>query len=87
MNTWENLETLPNLIENLLKFKNECVEVGDFLKDHLISTENKRRSTIGPKYSKTGSSAVNDKESWTRNNWIVFRDQKYTTSTIPPPPF
>ncbi|KAI9481010.1 MAG: hypothetical protein EXX96DRAFT_538243 [Benjaminiella poitrasii] len=41
VNTWENFEILPELVENLLKFKNECVKVGDLLEDHLITIEYK----------------------------------------------
>ncbi|KAI8640628.1 hypothetical protein BD408DRAFT_369586, partial [Parasitella parasitica] len=87
VNTWENFEILPELIEGLLEFKNECVEVGELLKDHLITIEYKKGSTTGPKYKKSSSHMVNNKKRWLRDNWIVFRDQKYKTSTIPPPPF
>ncbi|KAI8058747.1 hypothetical protein BDF21DRAFT_429926 [Thamnidium elegans] len=87
VNAWENFETLPELIESLLKFKNECVEVDDLLKDHLITIEYKKGSTTDPKYQKSSSRMVNKKKRWTKKNWILFRDQKYTISTIPPPPF
>ncbi|KAI8885285.1 hypothetical protein K501DRAFT_180267 [Backusella circina FSU 941] len=33
VNAWKNFEILSELVKNLLKFRNECMEIGDLLKD------------------------------------------------------
>jgi hypothetical protein len=83
LNTWENLKTLPDLVKAMLKYKNDCIIIGDLLKEKLITSESSKGSTTGSKYQKNTSNTINPERAWVRKNWIDFRDQKYDQNSGP----
>lgn len=87
VNTFENFKILPDMVKSLLNFKKNCLEIGSIVDDHVKTTERTKGSTKGVKYQPKNQQLLNSKKQWTRSNWIVFREQKYTSTSIPPPPF
>lgn len=87
INTIENFKILPDLTRSLLEFQSKCVNTGSLIDENIKTTERAKGSTKGPKYNNRQEAPVNNKKKWIRSNWVVFRGVKYTSSSVPAPPF